>query len=655
MDNEKMGAFIAGRRKALQLTQAELAGRLHVTRQAVSKWESGRSVPDTGTLLAMAELFGVPVETILSGEEAVPTASPAQMQAGEPDGTAAERYVFLPPPAVQVYRQGHPVLRQKPGWLFFLPALVLVLLVVLLPLSRTVFYSMTNYNMLESPHFVGMQNYAAVLGDPLTMHAVMNTLWILVVAGGIPLLLGWLFGSAAARLPLPVGVFIGVLFGAGSLSALTPSWLALLFSGDSYGLLNSLLLQCKIVTQPIPWLTVHGNAVQCLQLGLLCLAPAYLIFYIGGRCGRMRAAWHVGVTAVPALLLANWAAPLSLTGLPSSNYTAHWLPSMIYDYGSVRFEIGAACVLMLLCLLLCAAVVAVGHLLVWAVWAVSRLTRAGGAPAAAKRSARAAHWCGGIAGLVCGVLLLFPMYVLVNYAVKPIQEMFIFPPTLLTSRPTGENFSILLSSMPVQQSFARIPLYLLCALAVYLVAVLPTAIGAAFLAERGKRIAVSGWLIGMATAPLLGYGSLWNFSSFMDAVLPVSLLRCMTSPLLPLSMLLTVWILRQSTVGYQDFAAWRGKTKRVVLTAAAVLAVGLGLGLALLYATGDTMLYNSNKRFLLDILGTMASESPSRNGILSAGQLLLHAAGFVLAILVMLTLLADRMGRRPVETAPVSG
>lgn len=648
MDNEKMGAFIAGRRKALQLTQAELASRLHVTRQAVSKWESGRSVPDTGTLLAMAELFGVPVETILSGEEAVPPAAPAQAQAGEPDGTAAERYIFLPPPAVQVYRQGHPVFRQKLGWLFFLPALVLALLVVLIPLGRTAYYSMTNFNMLESPHFVGMQNYAAVLGDPLTMHAVMNTLWILVIAGGIPLLLGWLFGSAAARLPLPVGVIIGVLFGAGSLSALTPSWLALLFSGDVTGLLNNLLLMRGIVTEPIPWLTVHGNAVQCLQLGLLCLAPAYLIFYIGGRCGRMRAAWHVGVTAVPALLLANWAAPLSLTGFPSSNYTAHWLPSMIYDYGSVRFEIGAACVLMLLTLLLCAAVVAVGHLLVWA---VSQLTRAGGAPAAVKRPARAAHWCGGIAGLVCGVLLLFPAYILINYAVKPAEELFLFPPVLLTSRPVGENFTALFSSMAVRLSFARIPLYLLYALAVYLLTALPAAIGAAFLPERGKRIAVSGWLIGMATAPLLGYGSLWNFSSFMDAVLPVSLLRCMTSPLLPLSMLLTVWILRQSTAGCRDFADWRRKTKRVVLTGAAVLAVGLGTALSLLYIGADPMLYSSDVQFPLGILQV----SGMRIGVLSAGHLLLYAAGIVLVTALVMTLLADRMGRRPVETAPVSG
>ena len=645
MDNEKMGAFIAGRRKALQLTQAELASRLHVTRQAVSKWESGRSVPDTGTLLAMAELFGVPVETILSGEDAVPTAAPAQTQAGEPDGTAAERYVFLPPPAVQVYRQGHPVFRQKLGWLFFLPALVLALLVVLIPLGRTAYYSMTNFNMLESPHFVGMQNYAAVLGDPLTMHAVMNTLWILVIAGGIPLLLGWLFGSAAARLPLPVGVIIGVLFGAGSLSALTPSWLALLFSGDVTGLLNNLLLMRGIVTEPIPWLTVHGNAVQCLQLGLLCLAPAYLIFYIGGRCGRMRAAWHVGVTAVPALLLANWMASASLVGYPSFEYRANWLPAMIFDYGSVRFEAGVACALILICLLLMAVVVTAGHLLVWAGACLLRLCRP---EAPSCRRARAAHWCGGIAGLVCGVLLLFPAYILINYAVKPAEELFLFPPVLLTSRPVGENFTALFSSMAVRLSFARIPLY---ALAVYLLTALPAAIGAAFLPERGKRIAVSGWLIGMATAPLLGYGSLWNFSSFMDAVLPVSLLRCMTSPLLPLSMLLTVWILRQSTAGCRDFADWRRKTKRVVLTGAAVLAVGLGTALSLLYIGADPMLYSSDVQFPLGILQV----SGMRIGVLSAGHLLLYAAGIVLVILVALTLLTDRMGRRPVETAPVSG
>ncbi len=43
MDVEKMGRFIAERRKALQMTQKELAGRLNITDKAVSKWERGVS------------------------------------------------------------------------------------------------------------------------------------------------------------------------------------------------------------------------------------------------------------------------------------------------------------------------------------------------------------------------------------------------------------------------------------------------------------------------------------------------------------------------------------------------------------------------------------------------------------------------------------
>lgn len=47
MDAKAAGELIAARRKALGMNQAELAGRLHVTDKAVSKWETGRGMPDT--------------------------------------------------------------------------------------------------------------------------------------------------------------------------------------------------------------------------------------------------------------------------------------------------------------------------------------------------------------------------------------------------------------------------------------------------------------------------------------------------------------------------------------------------------------------------------------------------------------------------------
>ncbi len=61
------------------------------------------------------------------------------------------------------------------------------------------------------------------LQNPLTLPSALNTLWIFMIAGGLPLLLGWLFGLTAARPPAAAGGdTIGILFGAGSLSAFHP-------------------------------------------------------------------------------------------------------------------------------------------------------------------------------------------------------------------------------------------------------------------------------------------------------------------------------------------------------------------------------------------------------------------------------------------------
>lgn len=70
MDNEKMGRFIAGLRKSKQMTQKDLADRLHITDKAVSKWERGLSCPDISLLSMLASLLGITTGELLKGERA---------------------------------------------------------------------------------------------------------------------------------------------------------------------------------------------------------------------------------------------------------------------------------------------------------------------------------------------------------------------------------------------------------------------------------------------------------------------------------------------------------------------------------------------------------------------------------------------------------
>ena len=70
MDKESFGSFIAKLRRERKMTQQELAGQLHVTDRAVSKWERGLSYPDVTLLEPLAAALGIGVETLLTGQTA---------------------------------------------------------------------------------------------------------------------------------------------------------------------------------------------------------------------------------------------------------------------------------------------------------------------------------------------------------------------------------------------------------------------------------------------------------------------------------------------------------------------------------------------------------------------------------------------------------
>ena len=68
MDQIKIGEFIAECRKKQNLTQGQLAEKLGITDRAVSKWENGRTMPDSSLMLDLCDILNISVNELLSGE-----------------------------------------------------------------------------------------------------------------------------------------------------------------------------------------------------------------------------------------------------------------------------------------------------------------------------------------------------------------------------------------------------------------------------------------------------------------------------------------------------------------------------------------------------------------------------------------------------------
>ena len=69
LDTEKIGAFIAEKRRQHGMTQQQLAGRLNISFQAVSKWENGTACPNIELLAELAAVLGVTADELLAGRE----------------------------------------------------------------------------------------------------------------------------------------------------------------------------------------------------------------------------------------------------------------------------------------------------------------------------------------------------------------------------------------------------------------------------------------------------------------------------------------------------------------------------------------------------------------------------------------------------------
>lgn len=72
MDTVKIGAFIKAQRNSLNMTQKELAEKIGCTDKAISRWETGKGLPDSSFLIPLSQELNISVNELLMGEKIIP-------------------------------------------------------------------------------------------------------------------------------------------------------------------------------------------------------------------------------------------------------------------------------------------------------------------------------------------------------------------------------------------------------------------------------------------------------------------------------------------------------------------------------------------------------------------------------------------------------
>ena len=261
--------------------------------------------------------------------------------------------------------------RMKVCYLFLLPYAILFFTFFILPICTSIFFSFTYYNILEPAKFIGMQNYVNLfLQDEVFMTAIKNTLVIAVITGPIGYILSFLFAwfiNELPKWPRTIAVFV---FYAPSIAGAAYNIFAIIFKGDVYGYLNSILVQFGFVDSPILWLSDPRYILPVIIVVILWMSmgTGFLSFvaglqgvdksmyeagYVDGIRNRWQELYHITLPSMKPMLLFGAVmsitsafnvcdVPRALAGYPSTDYAARTIVTHLFDYGFSRFEMGYA-------------------------------------------------------------------------------------------------------------------------------------------------------------------------------------------------------------------------------------------------------------------------------------------------------------------------
>ena len=260
----------------------------------------------------------------------------------------------------------------KQLYLLLLPFCVVFLLMFVIPIAASMVLSLTYYNMFNTPKFIGLANYINLfLNDDVFFIALKNTLLFAVITGPLSYLLCFFAAWLINEMPKGLRVFLTFIFYAPSLTTSVYFVWQLIFSGDSYGIVNGLLMNLGLVSEPVQWLTdprYNLGILIVVQLWM-SLGTSFLAFIAGfqsidaslyeagdidGVRNRYQELLYITLPSMKPQLLFGAVMQISasfsvstisqeLCGFPSTKYSAHTILLHMQDYGSLRYEMGYAC------------------------------------------------------------------------------------------------------------------------------------------------------------------------------------------------------------------------------------------------------------------------------------------------------------------------
>lgn len=285
--------------------------------------------------------------------------------AAAPKGQAAKKKnVFV--------RLGRDIRNNKGAYLFMVPFGIIFLTFTVTPVIISIILSFTNFNVLQAPTFAGLENYAKMFfKDDVFKLAIKNTLLLAVITGPISYIACLVFAWFINELPPKLRAVMTLIFYAPSISGAVFMIWPIIFSGDSYGYANSILMRLGIIHSPILWFTDVNYMMPLVIIVILwiSLGTSFLSFIAGlqgvdksmyeagaidGIKNRYQEFWFITLPAIKPQLMFGAVMNITasfgigpvitqLVGFPSTDYRVHTIVHHMQDYGGTRFEMGYAC------------------------------------------------------------------------------------------------------------------------------------------------------------------------------------------------------------------------------------------------------------------------------------------------------------------------